>query len=255
MSDPVRSRDSVGRRPPFSAWLLAAAVVLGAPNTALWARDLDRSRIEDQVERVYRRESIQDSLPAARPESSEESSSSRSSSRSADDESVGEGGSGGGGAGSISSRGGAEAILWILGGIGAMALVLIVASMISSRRDRKRMAPPKTTAAPKLTVSDAPRQRAESIAAGEDLLGAIRALLAETLRELSQQTRYLPPVSLTSREILARAPLSDPARDALGLLVGAVERHHFGGEAPARADYESALDAFERFRASCGEAA
>lgn len=245
------------RRFPVSRLLLAGVLLVGGPIAALPARDLDRSRIEDQVDRIYRGDSIQDSLPEAGPRSSDESDSSRSSSGRSDDSSSRRSDD------SVSSGrsrlpnagGGAEAILWVLGAIGVGALVLVLASMISSLRDRRRMAIPKRAAAPKLTVSDAPRQQAESIAAAEDLLGAIRALLAETLRELAQQTRYLPPVSLTSREILARAPLSDPARDALGFLVASVERHHFGGQVPARADYESALDAFERFRATCGEAA
>jgi len=95
-----------------------------------------------------------------------------------------------------------------------------------------------------------PLEGPERLAAAGRYAEAIHALLLETLAALSRAARLAP--SFTSREILARVGLPDPAREALAGLVLAVEVSRFGGVPAAARDYEVCLDRFHDFLASYG---
>jgi len=95
---------------------------------------------------------------------------------------------------------------------------------------------------------DIPVVEARALAAAGRFGEAIHALLLETLEALSRASRLAP--SLTSREILARVPLPERAREALGALVLAVELSRFGGARPGEADYRACLERFETFLAT-----
>ncbi|HSN91038.1 MAG TPA: DUF4129 domain-containing protein [Anaeromyxobacteraceae bacterium] len=86
---------------------------------------------------------------------------------------------------------------------------------------------------------------AEALAARGRFGEAIHVLLLDTLEALSRAARLAP--SLTSREIVARVPLPEPARDALSGLVSAVEVSWFGGEDPGEAEYRLCVDRFHAF--------
>jgi hypothetical protein len=90
-----------------------------------------------------------------------------------------------------------------------------------------------------------PIASAEALAAEGRWAEAIHALLLETLQALSRAARLAP--SLTSREIVARVPLPERARDALSGLVLAVEVSRFGGAAAAEDDYRACLGRFQAF--------
>ncbi len=90
-----------------------------------------------------------------------------------------------------------------------------------------------------------PIASAEALAAGGRWAEAIHALLLETLQALSRAARLAP--SLTSREIVARVPLPERARDALSGLVLAVEISRFGGATAAEGDYRACLGRFHAF--------
>ncbi len=90
-----------------------------------------------------------------------------------------------------------------------------------------------------------PIASAEALAAEGRWAEAIHALLLETLQALSRAARLAP--SLTSREIVARVPLPERARDALSGLVLAVELSRFGGAAAAEDDYRACLGRFQAF--------
>jgi len=90
-----------------------------------------------------------------------------------------------------------------------------------------------------------PITSAEALAAEGRWAEAIHALLLETLQALSRAARLAP--SLTSREIVARVPLPDRARDAHSGLVLAVEVSRFGGAAAAEDDYRACLGRFHAF--------
>jgi hypothetical protein len=86
---------------------------------------------------------------------------------------------------------------------------------------------------------------AEALAAEGRWADAIHALLLETLEALSRAARLAP--SLTSREIVERASLPGPARDALTGLVLAVEISRFGGADADENDYRACLRRFQAF--------
>jgi hypothetical protein len=90
-----------------------------------------------------------------------------------------------------------------------------------------------------------PIASAEALAAEGRFAEAIHALLLETLEALSRAARLAP--SLTSREIVARAALPEPARDALGGLVVAVEVSRFGGAPAGQDEYRACLSRFHAF--------
>ena len=91
---------------------------------------------------------------------------------------------------------------------------------------------------PDRAVVERPLGDADQLA-GQGRFGeAIHVLLLRTFEELARrQPQRLPP-ALTSREILARIPMPDDARAALGGLVGAVEVSHFGGAEPVAGDFQ-----------------
>jgi hypothetical protein len=68
-----------------------------------------------------------------------------------------------------------------------------------------------------------------------EALGAIRARLGERLAD-----------SLTSREILYKAPLPERGRGALREIIGRVEWTYFGEHPAQRADYLACRDSFDR---------
>ena len=79
---------------------------------------------------------------------------------------------------------------------------------------------------------------------------AIHTLLLRTLQELSARTPEPVPPSLTSRDILARVQLPEPARVALSGLIDVVEVTHFGGHVPDEPSYHLCLERFHEFARS-----
>ena len=85
----------------------------------------------------------------------------------------------------------------------------------------------------------------ERLAAQGRFAEAIHALL---LRALAGLEEYAAKPALTSREVLRGSRLGRDARSALGVLVSAVERAHFGRKAAGPAEYEACLAEFRRLR-------
>jgi len=81
---------------------------------------------------------------------------------------------------------------------------------------------------------------------------AIHILLLRTIEEIRSQLRYDPADSLTSREILARAPLPAASQRLLDELITRVEVHYFGTRPPQRSDYEVCVDTFHAARRALG---
>jgi hypothetical protein len=120
-----------------------------------------------------------------------------------------------------------------------LAVAWLVRRLVPAARDVE-VAEPGGAAAVEIPIASA-----EALAAEGRWAEAIHALLLETLAALSRAARLAP--SLTSREIVARVPLPDPARDALSGLVLAVEVSRFGGAAAAEDDYRTCLGRFHAF--------
>jgi hypothetical protein len=135
----------------------------------------------------------------------------------------------------------------------AVAVLLAVIWIVERLRGLTRDAEGTSAQPAGAAVVEFPLTPAEALAAQGRYGEAIHALLLETLAALSRSARLAP--SLTSREIVARAPMPPPARDALAGLAMAVELSHFGGAEPGPADFASCLERFRTFIASYRSAA
>jgi hypothetical protein len=125
----------------------------------------------------------------------------------------------------------------------AVVVALAISWLVTRLRGRARdVAVEEGSAAAPL---DVPLDSAERLAAAGRFAEAIHALLLETLAALSRAAQLAP--SLTSREIVARVPLPERARDALVGLVLAVEISRFGGAPAGERDYRACLERFHAF--------
>ncbi len=88
----------------------------------------------------------------------------------------------------------------------------------------------------------------DDLAAGGRYAEAIHALLLRALVEVARRCAQRWPRSLTSREILRNAQLTDAVRQPLAQLVQRVETHHFGGIAPAEADFTRCREIYSRLQ-------
>ena len=94
--------------------------------------------------------------------------------------------------------------------------------------------------------------KADDLAGQGRFVEAMHLLLLQTLTDLRQRLRVEFADSLTSREILRHAQLSDPNRMLLRDIVARVEWCHFGGYPAALADYVACRQSFEALLASVG---
>jgi len=130
----------------------------------------------------------------------------------------------------------------------ALAVMVVLAVAWIVRRLRGLTPDAEAPAGPAEGASDMGRRQlgaAEALAARGRFGEAIHVLLLDTLEALSRAARLAP--SLTSREIVARVPLPERARDALSGLVSAVEVSWFGGEDPGETEYRLCLERFHAF--------
>jgi hypothetical protein len=146
-----------------------------------------------------------------------------------------------------------DVMLWAL-------IILGLGLILWSVRDRLR--PPK--AAPQAeapAASPASRRLDDAQAEAEDLAGegrfveAMHVLLLRSLDEMRRRLALEFKESLTSREILAHAPLCARGRGALSAIIQAVERSYFGGSAGRYEDYVACRSHFEAFKASLAPSA
>jgi len=94
----------------------------------------------------------------------------------------------------------------------------------------------------------------ESLAARGDYAEAVHVLLLRSIALIRDRGAALSS-SLTSREIVRRAPFGVPERDAFRALVDVTELTHFGGRAATEEDFRTCRDLFERIaRAAAGGA-
>ena len=89
---------------------------------------------------------------------------------------------------------------------------------------------------------------ADDMAAAGDFAGAMHLILIESVGELRRRLAVPIAASLTSREILERAPLSGEERAALARIVSGVEISYFGTYQPGAAEYAACRGSFESLR-------
>ncbi len=86
--------------------------------------------------------------------------------------------------------------------------------------------------------------RADELAARGNFVEAMHALLLQSLAYMRERLNEQFADSLTSREILARAPLPPEGRASLRDIVARVEWTYFGEREATRADYEACRASF-----------
>ena len=147
------------------------------------------------------------------------------------------------------ARGG-DAVLWLLGAGGAVALAAVAFSLLRTVRGRSGVpeARLRTAAAPE-PVRDRFAE-ADRLAALGELTAAVRALAGAVAAALGDQ-RDWERSPLTVREIFGRAPEAPGLRPLLLVFEAAV----YGARPPSREDYERAAAAAARFRPRAAAAA
>lgn len=144
----------------------------------------------------------------------------------------------------------AKALVFVLIAVVAVVVVLALARGVSGRRRAAyapRLAP--ATVAPVLDA--VPIDEIESLAAAGRYDEAVHVLLLQSIAAVGRTVSALP-ASLTSREVLARAPLPAGAGAELGAIVDAVETSWFGGRPVGREGFEACRERYRRFAALCG---
>ncbi len=144
-----------------------------------------------------------------------------------------------------------EALLWVLG-IGAGVAVLAVIAGALMRWQRVRKTKPEVVtqgpiggADPALEALPASLREARALAAAGRFEEAVHVLLRGALDYLRGRSGFTLAAALTSREVLAQAPIEGDTRGAFGDLVGSVEVSLFGGFPVSAADFERCASSFE----------
>jgi uncharacterized protein DUF4129 len=136
-------------------------------------------------------------------------------------------------------------LLWIAVACGAAALAWYLADILPRGLARR----PRWGEDPDVEegVSDpgaAAQADADDLAQQGRFAEAMHVLLLQSVAEMRKRPDASFADSLTSREILRRAPVSTPARSALGDIVASVERAWFGDHPAGAADYASCRTRF-----------
>lgn len=114
------------------------------------------------------------------------------------------------------------------------------AGMLSSRLRRWR-GPADAAEATRSRRHDAARLAADELAGEGRFAEAMHVLLLDALGDMRRRRDDLAFAdSLTSREIVRRAPVDEDAKSALGGLIGLVERSWFGDHRADAVDYDAA---------------
>ena len=143
-------------------------------------------------------------------------------------------------------------VLWpVVAAIGIAVLMLVLWRVIEARRGRERPARVRTPegggAPARRSLRIGPLTEVEDLARQGRFGEAIHLLLLHLFAALQRRPATAPAPAHTGREVLARTRLASQAHEALGVLVLAAEKIHFGGRPASREDYEACLAHYRRF--------
>ncbi len=154
--------------------------------------------------------------------------------------------SSGGSGGSSADLG--NALIWMLVIVAAVLIVMWVGRLFAGHTKDVATEAPKAGAPPPAPLElGRTKTKAERLAEAGRFGDAIHVLLLETLGQLAARIPGGVQKSWTSREILRRVELPEPARDSLRGLVSAVEGSLFGHDVPQRVDFMACTRQFEQF--------
>ncbi|MET0554125.1 MAG: DUF4129 domain-containing protein [Vicinamibacteria bacterium] len=143
-------------------------------------------------------------------------------------------------------------VMWpVLAAIGVCLLGLVLARVREARRGRERperpAGPERVGASGRRPLRIGPLTDVEDLARQGRFGEAIHLLLLHLFAALQRRPATAPAPAHTGREVLARTRLASQAHDALGVLVTAAEKVHFGGREASREDYDACLAHYRRF--------
>lgn len=142
-------------------------------------------------------------------------------------------------------------LLWfIIGGLVLGAATVLTREWFSGRRPAAFIPDQSVVVVPAVRLDRGMLTDLERLAAQGRFAEAVHAMLLRTFESIGAQ-RALPS-ALTSREVLARAGLSDGAHGALRELVLAVECTLFGGQEATAEDYRRCVASYERVLSADG---
>jgi hypothetical protein len=144
----------------------------------------------------------------------------------------------------------ASFLLWggVIAGV-AMIAFAMKDSLPGFDRSRRLAAPDNVAdARAKADAMSAAQIEADDLAAQGRYAEAMHVLLLRALAELRERLQVSFADSLTSREILRRAPLESAAKQAFAHIIGDVELTHFGDALAARDDYLNCRGQYDTLR-------
>jgi len=146
----------------------------------------------------------------------------------------------------------ADLLLWGAVIVGAATIALAMRDSLPAFDRSRRLAVSEGGGAGASTADpmSAAQSEADELAARGRYAEAMHVLLLRALAEVRERLRVTFADSLTSREILRRAPLQSVARQAFAEIIGEVELTHFGDAVANRDDYFACRGQFEALRRS-----
>jgi len=143
-----------------------------------------------------------------------------------------------------------EVLFWTLAILGLAIILWSVRDKLAFFAAEAPDAPqPGMPGAPSRALEEA-QAEADELAAKGQFAPAMHVLLLKSLNEMRRLAGLSFKDSLTSREILGQAPLSDAGRGALGAIIGVVELTWFGDAGAQAEDYARCRSHFEALKAS-----
>jgi hypothetical protein len=148
----------------------------------------------------------------------------------------------------------ADFLLWGAVIVGAVTIALAMRDSLPAFDRSRRLAVSTGGGSGELTpdLMFAAQSEADELAARGRYAEAMHVLLLRALAEVRERLRVSFADSMTSREILRRAPLESVARQAFAKIIGEVELTHFGDATADREDYFACRGQFESLRRSLG---
>lgn len=145
-----------------------------------------------------------------------------------------------------------EWALWVMAGLGIAFLLYLFKDYIPILRGEGagEWGEAGDPAAPRQGRAAGRYQIAEALAREGRFVEAMHELLLEALGEIRARLGDRLADSLTSREVLRKAPLTETGQAALREIIGRVEWTYFGEHPGQRNDYLVCRDSFDRLRAT-----
>jgi hypothetical protein len=146
----------------------------------------------------------------------------------------------------------AKILLWTLVIAGIVVIVWSIRDKLPMFDRSRKLAPldDQGVATPQARRLEEAQAEAEVLAEHGLYVEAMHVLLLRSVAEMRKRLGLSFADSLTSREILHRAPLSERGRNALAAIIFAVEGSYFGRRGASKDDYLACRNSFDALKQS-----